>query len=273
MIRNVMQSTLRDLTAFACNHRLWIVFLVIVLVFTITGPFDTLQMPVIRRFSYWFLIQLTSWSIAILFSVVVEAALKEKLYSLVTRMIISTVVATFPIGLSIGIIDWGFTGKPRSIHGIAHNITIAAPLCLLFYVLTILTIRRDADASFIGVTRTPVTQSFAVPTYEIPLIQRLKPAHRGALLRLSAEDHYTLVVTSRGQECILLRFSDALKEIGETAGLRTHRSHWIANTNISKLRRIKGRIAVLTTDNVSIPVSRPYVQLIRQHLRHLPLHP
>ncbi len=62
-----------------------------------------------------------------------------------------------------------------------------------------------------------------------------KPENRGPILRLSAEDHYTMTVTSRGRELILIRFSDALSELAETEGTQIHRSHWIARAAFEAL--------------------------------------
>ncbi|MGG2478092.1 DNA-binding response regulator, partial [Rhizobium sp. BR5] len=33
-------------------------------------------------------------------------------------------------------------------------------------------------------------------------------------------------------QLVLLRFADALKELGHTAGLQVHRSHWIADADV-----------------------------------------
>jgi DNA-binding LytR/AlgR family response regulator len=78
------------------------------------------------------------------------------------------------------------------------------------------------------------------------------------LLRLSVQDHYTQIVTTRGRQLVLLRFADALKEIGETQGLQVHRSHWIADADVVALRKQAGRLLLMTRDGSEIPVSRSY---------------
>ena len=96
-----------------------------------------------------------------------------------------------------------------------------------------------------------------------PLLRRLKPENRGTLQHLAVEDHYTLVRTSRGSELILLRFSDALSETGASAGLQVHRSHWVADSFVSRLNRVNGKLSLVLGDGSEIPVSRTYAAEVR----------
>ncbi len=98
------------------------------------------------------------------------------------------------------------------------------------------------------------------------LLARLKPANKGALLRLSVEDHYTRVVTARGSELLLLRLTDAIAEAGD-AGMQIHRSHWVAFDNMRRLLREENRVLLETGDGAQLPVSRPYAPRLREHLR------
>ena len=77
------------------------------------------------------------------------------------------------------------------------------------------------------------------------------------------QDHYTEVVTSRGKELVLLRFSDALNETAPVAGQRIHRSHWVADGHIANLKRANGRLLVVTKAGEELPVSRPNEAEIR----------
>jgi DNA-binding LytR/AlgR family response regulator len=97
-----------------------------------------------------------------------------------------------------------------------------------------------------------------------PILSRLKPENRGALIRLTVRDHYTEVVTTRGRELILLRFSDALMEIGNTEGIRLHRSHWVAADHVAGLKRDNGKLFVVARDGMEMPVSRSYAEAVRR---------
>lgn len=86
-------------------------------------------------------------------------------------------------------------------------------------------------------------------------LRRLPLDKRGPLIRLEAQDHYLLVVTERGQETLLMRLGDAAAELAET-GLRVHRSHWVAPTQVRRHARQKGRDFLQMKDESLVPVSR-----------------
>lgn len=243
---SLLQFALRELTTIFRATRLWGTFIVVVLIFTVTGPFGTERsMPVAVRFFYWLSVQLAGWTTAIVFSVLADAFLKPVAKHAFTRMMIGAIAAALPIGLWIGFIDWGFSGRAPVPAAVLANAAVALPLSALFCILAYMTLHRDLES----VTR---TVSDAPP----PLLARLKPDNRGAILRLSAEDHYTRVVTSRGQELLLLRFSDAVKEVANTGGLQIHRSHWIADRHVAQLHKTDNGLSVLAKDGTLLPISR-----------------
>ena len=61
---------------------------------------------------------------------------------------------------------------------------------------------------------------------------------RGALIAISAEDHYVRITTIRESDFVLMRLSDAVEEVGATQGLQIHRSYWIATDQIAEISRI-----------------------------------
>lgn len=88
-------------------------------------------------------------------------------------------------------------------------------------------------------------------------LARLPIEKRGALIRLESEDHYIRAFTTKGEELLLLRLSDAEKELGD-AGWRVHRSHWIARGAITWRRSANGQTLLVTRDGAEIPVGRSY---------------
>lgn len=248
-----LQSTLRELQVFWRSPRFWGTFLAIVLIFAVTGPFGTMEsMPAGERFAYWLLLHAVAWSIAILFSVFADALLRKAIDRMFWRMMIGSLVAALPIGSAIGLVDYAFTGNPASLDGSLARTVFALPLCALFCFLTYLTMHRQIEQA---TAQTPPAAS---------ILDRLKTQNRGALLRLSVQDHYTEVVTSRGRELVLLRFSDALREIGGTPGVQVHRSHWVADAHVESLKRDNGKIFILTRDGTQIPVSRSFAEEARR---------
>jgi hypothetical protein len=85
---------------------------------------------------------------------------------------------------------------------------------------------------------------------------RLPAGRRGELIALSAELHYLRVYTTSGDALILKGFGEALAELGPDAGLRIHRSHWIAPAHAVEVSRGGGRMQVRLVNGLVLPVAR-----------------
>ncbi|RMB04934.1 LytTR family transcriptional regulator [Eilatimonas milleporae] len=94
--------------------------------------------------------------------------------------------------------------------------------------------------------------------------RRLPPKLRGATIwALSAEDHYVRVYTSKGDDLVLIRLTDAIDEMAGVEGLRTHRSWWVAQSGIDTAqRRTQGSVIVLK-NGVKAPVARSRIPAIQ----------
>ncbi|MGZ2455402.1 LytTR family DNA-binding domain-containing protein [Rhizobium anhuiense] len=255
MIHPFLQSTLRELQVFLHSRRFWGTFAAIVLLFAVTGPYGTMEsMAFGERLVYWLTLHALAWAIAILCAVIAERLLREVVASMFARMMAGSLIAALPIGFAIGLVDYAFTGEATTLESGLYRALFALPLCALFCLLTYMAMsQKIAEA--------------AVPEEANPglsILDRLRPENRGPLLRLSVQDHYTEVVTSRGRELVLLRFTDALKETAATSGLRVHRSHWVADAHVESLKRDNGRLLILTRDGTQIPVSRSYAEDVRR---------
>lgn len=89
------------------------------------------------------------------------------------------------------------------------------------------------------------------------IFERLKPKYRNAeIYALMAEDHYVRVITSKGDDLILMRLSDAIKELGQIKGLSVHRSWWVAEAGVDIAKKTEGKISVELKSGQIAPVSR-----------------
>jgi DNA-binding LytR/AlgR family response regulator len=77
-----------------------------------------------------------------------------------------------------------------------------------------------------------------------------------AVLALSAEDHYVRVRTDRGQALILINLAGAIEALGPHAGVRIHRSHWIAREVATGVTSRSSRAGVRLDDATVLPISR-----------------
>lgn len=94
-------------------------------------------------------------------------------------------------------------------------------------------------------------------------VKRLPPELGGDLTRLSASDHYVEAYTRRGHALVLIRFSDALEELGGADGLQIHRSHWVARSAIRQLVSEGRTLMVELEDGARLPVSRSRLAAVR----------
>lgn len=86
----------------------------------------------------------------------------------------------------------------------------------------------------------------------------------GEIYAVSAEDHYLRVHTSLGETLILMRLSDAIREIGALDGLQTHRSWWVARQGLADISKADGKLVLKLKSGAEAPVSRTYAQAVRQ---------
>lgn len=115
--------------------------------------------------------------------------------------------------------------------------------------------------------------SYAQDTADVPetadevpvkILERL-PVHlqSSELYAISAEDHYVRIHTSKGNDMVLMRLSDAMLETGAIEGLQIHRSWWVAKAAIDNIQS-KGRAAeVSLKNNVKAPVSRNMLKTLK----------
>lgn len=283
MSDTLLPSTLRELRTLLCRPRLWLVFALVVGLFVQTGPFGTYErLAFPTRLGYWLVLHTATWGCALVCIAFTDAALSARVQPRLTRMLIGAVVSSIPIGLAITVINFGLLMRPLNAIRIAENVLIALPISVGFSLLTWLSLsggdqlapaeQPDAAGSTAPVTAIPA----AIPAVRDPasgpvspdrpaLLDRLPVDKRGLLIRLEVQDHYVLVVTSRGTELVLMRLGDAIGEAGP--GRRVHRSHWVAEHPENFLVRgvgKNGRLAIRAADGADIPVSRSYAAQIQR---------
>lgn len=97
------------------------------------------------------------------------------------------------------------------------------------------------------------------------LYERLKPALRSSdIYALCAEDHYVRVITSSGDDLVLMRLSDAVREVAPLPGLSPHRSWWVAEVGVERVTRKDGKAVITLKSGQSAPVSRNGAKALRE---------
>ena len=96
-------------------------------------------------------------------------------------------------------------------------------------------------------------------------LERLPVKYRTAeLYAISSEDHYLRIHTSLGEEMILMRLADALRELADADGLQTHRSWWVSRAGVAEARRENGKLVLELKSGGEAPVSRTYTTAVKE---------
>ena len=91
------------------------------------------------------------------------------------------------------------------------------------------------------------------------LYSRLPQIGKARISRISVDDHYTVVYLDDGTSVrLLLRFADSVKEMDETEGFLTHRSHWVAAGYIESAVREGAKEFLVMNCGEKVPVSKTY---------------
>ena len=113
--------------------------------------------------------------------------------------------------------------------------------------------------------RHPTQTHAAAPDAPAPrFLARLPARLAGAdLYAVEAEDHYLRLHTSKGQDLILMRLTDAIEELEGLEGAQTHRSWWVAKAAVADAQRLDGRAVLTLKDGAEVPVSRGFAKTLR----------
>jgi len=218
-------------------------------VLTLIEPFNTGEvMRTLPRFAYWAALVGLSYC-----GGYVASALADRLApsNVIKRIAIAgpvTGVIVLALVYLLNGLAVGFWATGRDLAVLSANVIVIAMIVAAVFQIAHHT--RDDTA-----TAQPDTP---------PLLDRLPFDKRAALVSLTVEDHYVRIRTTKGEEMILLRLADAIREVGATRGFQVHRSHWAASDQITLATR-KGDGAVLTmAHGPDIPVSRANVAKLKE---------
>ncbi len=104
------------------------------------------------------------------------------------------------------------------------------------------------------------TTELTAPDATRAFLARLPLKYRHAELHaVSAEDHYLRVHTSLGNDLILMRLADAIRELEGGGGLQVHRSWWVAKAAVRDTKRQGSKLALVLACGTEAPVSRTFL--------------
>lgn len=215
-------------------------------ILAIIAPFGTdSAMTLVPRLLYWLVIVIATYSVGYACNIIANRAAPDSLVkSVLTAGVLTGIGAWAVVYLLNGIVlSYWPTGQDMLVQ-LGNVMVIAMVVAGIFQ---------------IAYATHPATDTAAPP----PILDRLPFEKRADLVSISVEDHYVRVRTTRGEDMLLMRLSDAIREVGETEGVRVHRSHWVAVDQVTAAAR-KGDGAILSmTHGPDIPVSRANVATLK----------
>ncbi len=255
MKRQIVQLTLREMRSLFSDKRLWMAFGAIVALFVFTGPFGTIdRLGFAERLGFWLTVHLVTWAIALSGVALVSVWNGDNSRIGIWQTVIGCCLATPFIGFAVSAIRTLFLNEQITVTSVFWQMVQALPVAIIIGIV--------AYFFFQPVQSPPSDPEARDP--EARLMLRLPPEKRGELLYMSMQDHYVEIVTARGRELVLLRLADAMTEAGSTTGIQVHRSHWVAFSAISSIKRDGGKSSVVMTDGTELPVSRTYTKALRE---------
>lgn len=248
------QVALRQLRDHLANPRTLFVLVLIGGVLTIVAPFDTdYSLSTVELAAFWTGIAIGTYTLGMAVHLLVEG--RVRMLPGWARIAVIAVATGLATGIAVEVFTNLIFGWPASLPEAALEFApkFAIGLC----------VSLGLQVAGAAEDRTPPAFTAAEPETPPPILDRIPLEKRGPLVALSVEDHYVRVRTNRGEEMILMRLTDAMRETAPVRGLRVHRSHWVATGMVRAARREGDRAILSMTHGGDIPVSRSHMQAIR----------
>ena len=240
---------LREMTSTMRAPAVWIGMFAATLILGLSGPFDTIDvMRFLPRIGYWGLIVVVTFSTGAFVGNLVFAGrdLDGRHWHWV--ILLAGLVTGLAVAFEVLLINWLAIGMAPD------DVGYVATLAINTLVISVVV------SGLLALNSRQPTETSTGPTR---LLSRLNFEKRGSLISMSVQDHYVEVTTTKGQDLLLMRLSDAIAETDGVEGWQVHRSHWVAADAVAKARRNGNKATLILTDGREIPVSRTYMSVLK----------
>lgn len=246
----ILHSTLGELRLYLTPpHRLSAAAIVGVIA-GLSGPFQTFETLAIgARIAYWVWIAVSTFAIGSFGRLLIgNISLKSQMVSLIASSVLNAALIV------------GYIFLINSF--VAPNVGVPEQAFLSFALITtaivaVITVGLDLFQNSDTADSPPITGP--------SLLSKLPLSKRGEIISLTSEDHYVRVDTDKGSETLLFRLSDAIEMCAPIAGIRVHRSHWVAKAYVMDYAKDKDRWFLVLSNGQSVPISRKYREDAIEH--------
>lgn len=249
----ILQVALRELQTHLAQPKVALVLVAVVCGLTLARPFGTAGLGLAAAAGYWALIACASYGLGFVLNILAAHWLRAHPPGVIIAGFAGlngAAVALLVMGVNLALGFWRL--EHISVMMMAQIMGAAALVTGLLAMI---------DAPMRPQAQTPSAPQAPAPPM---LLDRLAPPLRGPIVALSAEDHYTRIRTTRGEELVLMPLRDAIREAAPTEGVQLHRSHWVATAHIAQVARGGGKARVVLRDGAELPVSRNNAPRLRE---------
>ncbi len=222
----------------------------------VLGPYGTGEAAIVRRYVYWLAAIVLGGAIGI----AIDRAFSRLVASLGRRVIVNSLAMTPPVMVLVMVLNTVVMRYPLGWHDLGELAWRVLVISLLVMTIRALVWRPPAVVvEERRIVAPPLPEAEALFRRRLPA--RLRTAR---LIALEAHDHYLKVHTDAGCEMITARFADALGELGQAYGYRTHRSWWVAADAIEAVKWSRGSGSARLAGGVVAPISRTQAVTLRE---------
>lgn len=263
------RRALRDSRAIIALPQFWALMGAGIAISALAAPFQSHQLSGLPgRVLYWgAVIGLTSLLLTYFSMLAREVTLAARVHWAFGSLG-ATLVAVPPVYALIWTLHAWLDPVDYAINPSVLLLNVAVPMGLINLIVNGMLVRRDREADRRQASAVPVEPvdiplppilSPAPETDPAPplLFEKLPPELGRDLICLRAQDHYVEAMTALGSAAVLMRLSDAERDLAGLAGLRVHRSWWVNLDHVTGFVRSEGGGMDLTLSNgMVIPVAR-----------------
>jgi DNA integrity scanning protein DisA with diadenylate cyclase activity len=262
-----------SITSILFERSFWYKVLLVAIVGICIGllaPFGMHQIPVHLSIAYWVTTCLVGFVVYQPIILLFDRLLDKLLSKRWCKIAIGTCVASVLMTLVVPILNWIFFEDSINL---VKQFIFTFPKCLLIGgIITVITIVREQTAeqklqlieSEKELEQNLQKSNVIVSKAYEDFMKELPVEKRGTLLCLEMSDHYVKVHTDKGHHMLLMRFKDAMQSLESYPGLQIHRSWWVANNAITKVKKVNRKTQLVLENGLVIPVSRTYQNVLSE---------
>ena len=253
-----VQLAMRETLAFVNQRKFWVILGGAVLLAALAGPFYSLErMGFGMRLVYFGLIAVfATLMMTGLAMLALQFDPSRRVHWALTAILMA-LVGLFPLVALVYLANHVITGQASANGFFSLTPYVAGPLVVINLIV-------NGMRSTVG---PPVRQKDETQAPAPLLFDKVPPALGREIISLEAQDHYIEVTTTQGKALVLMRLSDAERDLAALRGQRVHRSWWLNLDYVDRLERgATGGVTVITADGRAVPVSRAQQAQLRSAL-------